>query len=430
MQKPVLQPAEILVPNSKANLALWAVLACDQYTSEPDYWAQVGEIVGDAPSTLHMIFPEVYLEKPGAEQRIQAVHSAMAGYASGSLFSAVNGYVYVERTLASGAVRQGLVGCVDLEDYSYRPGAAARVRPSESTVVERIPPRLAVRRGAALETPHILMLADDPEQTIIEPVAAKKQSLQPLYSQTLMLGGGTVSGWAVTSPEDIRQIGEQLQKLDDEQRFFSMYGATAQTASPFALAVGDGNHSLATAKAYWEELSQTLSPEKKQHHPARFCLVELENIQSPAIQIEPIHRVVFGASSVSFLHHMALFAQQCGAQILPEGEGQQQFIAVSSAGRHSFGLINPPAPLAVGTVDAFLQSFLETSPDIRVDYVHGEDSVNHLAYQGAIGVLLPPFQKSDIFKGVALGGVLPRKTFSMGHAAEKRYYLECRKIVK
>jgi uncharacterized protein (DUF1015 family) len=428
MQEPVLQPAEILLPQQGTDLALWAVLACDQYTSQPEYWQDVKKLVGSAPSTLRIILPEVYLEEPDVPTCIEKIHAAMREYMAAPLTRKVQGYIYVERTCA-GHVRQGLVGCVDLKDYSYEKGASPRIRPSENTVVERIPPRLAVRREAPLESPHILMLADDEEQSIIEPLAAKKSGLEPLYDIDLMLDGGNAKGWAITNPADLDAIATAMAKLDDTQRFTGLYGADAKV-KPFALAVGDGNHSLATAKAYWEEIKERLPQDEWENHPARYCLVEMENVQSPAIEIEPIHRVLFNAEAASLLKSAAVFAGVYNAEIVPAGQGQHEFVGMQGAGSQTLSIKNPPHALAVGTLEMFLQDYLEHHPKVRVDYVHGEDAVRGLVAEGAVGILLPPVRKSDLFLGVAQGGVLPKKTFSMGHANEKRYYLECRKIEK
>lgn len=425
MQKPVLQPAQILLPKPEVNLNKWAVLACDQFTSQPEYWEKAAQLVGQAPSTLHIILPEVYLEEDGVQQRIEEIHTKMEEYLADVLVAGQAGYVYVERTLPGGAVRQGLVGTVDLEDYSYEKGATPRIRPSENTVVERIPPRLAVRRGAKLESPHILMLADDVDFAVIEPLAQQKEEMPLLYDVELMLDGGHIKGWAVTSPAQLQAVAQGLAKLEDAQRYQTLYGTNGV---PFAFAVGDGNHSLATAKALWEEVKPTLTPAQMENHPARYCLVELENVQSPAIEIEPIHRVVFGAKGEEFVQQMQQFAQNAGAKVADAGA--QQFTVVYGPNRQSFGVTGNIHPLAVGTLEAFLQKYQQSHPGTRVDYVHGENSVQELTQNGdAVGILLPPFEKSDLFRGVALGGVLPKKTFSMGHANEKRYYLECRQIM-
>lgn len=424
MKKAVFGPAEILLPE-EAGLNRWAVLACDQFTSEPEYWQQAEAYVGAQPSTLRIVLPEVYLEEEGTPRRIQDIHAAMEEYLQHTLTRKVQGYVYVERTFEDGSVRQGLVGMVDLEEYAYEKGAKPRIRPSENTVVERIPPRLAVRRNACLESPHILMLADDPAQTIIEPLAAQKASLPLLYDTELMLGGGHICGWAVTEPGLLQQVENALAALEAPARFIELYG-TSPDEPPFALAVGDGNHSLATAKAAWEEMKPTLSQQEKETHPARFCLVELENIQSPANVIEPIHRVIFGAQP-GIIEEFAEFVKQTeGAVCAPP----QSFVLLQGTTETTITAQNPVLPIAAATAEAFIEQYCAARSEVRIDYVHGDDSVRQLVAQGAAGILLPDFEKKDLFRGVALGGVLPKKTFSMGHATQKRYYLECRKIIK
>ncbi len=429
MEKPVFYPAEILLPAQETDLGLWATLACDQFTSQPEYWKKAEQLVGEAPSTLKMVLPEVYLEENDVENRINSIHTAMDEYEKTILTQKVEGFIYIERTCQSGQVRQGLLGNIDLEDYSFEKGATVRIRPSENTVVDRIPPRLAVRRQAGLEAPHILMLLDDDKKSVIEPVGGYKNRLPQLYDQELMLGGGRIQGWAVTNPDDISEITKAITALESSEKFHNKYGTTQDSAC-FVFAVGDGNHSLATAKAAWEEIKADLSPEQQKNHPARFCLVELENVQSPAIEIEPIHRVVFEADAPCLLHSFALFASTVGAKICRTNcvDGGQSITIVGDEGRVDLCIQNAPSPLAAGTVEAFLTYYEEDHPEMRVDYVHGEKAVEDLVANGAVGILLPPFEKSDLFRGVALGGVLPKKTFSMGHAEEKRYYLECRKI--
>jgi hypothetical protein len=372
-----------------------------------------------------MILPEVYLDEPDITERIEKIHAAMNRYIDFALTREVLGMVYVERETSAG-LRQGLVGAVDLEAYSYEVGAPARIRPSERTVPERIPPRLAVRRGACLESPHILMLADDPQKTIIEPIAQRKDELLPLYDVELMLGGGRVRGWAV-GQKMVAEVQAAIEALDAPKRFSAMYG-TDEDAVPFALAVGDGNHSLATAKAAWEELKPTLPPEQRRTHGARACLVELNNIQSPAIEIEPIHRAVFGVES-AWLREKLLATAACDAAKAGPALPAQHLTLLWGENAQEITLAAPEQPLAVGSVDAFLQRLAAEAPQMTVDYIHGEDALRALAKEGAVGFLLPPFEKSDLFRGVALGGVLPRKTFSMGHATDKRYYLECRHIL-
>ena len=287
-------PAHILLPGENIPLEKWGCVACDQFTSDRAYWEQADAVVGGCPSTLRLILPEVYLEDKDAAQRVENIHAAMDEYSRDVLTRAVDGFVYVERTEQSGRVRQGLVGKIDLEAYSYEKGARPAIRPSERTVTERIPPRMAVRRGAALETPHVMMLADDPGCTLVEPIGAHKSELKKLYEGELMQGGGHIAGWAVEDPAMLAQIDAALAALGSQEAFDARY-PQARGAAPLTLAVGDGNHSLAAAKACWEELKATLTPEERESHPARWCLAEVCNVHSPAIEIEPIHRVLFNA---------------------------------------------------------------------------------------------------------------------------------------
>ena len=416
----LIEPARILLPDERVDLSRWAVLACDQFTSQPDYWQRVEEIVGTAPSCLDLILPEVWLDQPDVGVRIDSIHRAMDAARREVLTRSVEGFLYLRRTTASG-VREGLVAAVDLEQYSYAPGAAPLIRPTERTVTERIPPRLAVRRGASLECPHILMLADDPENTLLGPLAAAVAEQPPLYDTPLMLGGGSIAGWAITDPVLI------------EGAIRAVEGFAARTgpngAPPIALAVGDGNHSLATAKAWWEEIKQGLSPAEAATHPARYCLVEIENIHDPAIRFEPIHRALFGTDADTLLDAMTRFFAAQGMVLHRGGAAEgQQFTLLTGESARPCTLSGSRWPLCVGSIEAFLADWLASHSEVRVDYIHGEDALRELAAQGAVGLLLPPFQKSDLFLGVYLGGVLPKKTFSMGHAEEKRYYLECRAI--
>ena len=420
-------PAHILLPGENIPLEKWGCVACDQFTSDRAYWEQADAVVGGCPSTLRLILPEVYLEDEDAAQRVENIHAAMDEYSRDVLTRAVDGFVYVERTEQSGRVRQGLVGKIDLEAYSYEKGAQPAIRPSERTVTERIPPRMAVRRGATLETPHVMMLADDPGCTLIEPIGARKSELKKLYEGELMQGGGHIAGWAVEDPAMLAQIDAALAALGSQEAFDAKY-PQARGAAPLTLAVGDGNHSLAAAKACWEELKATLTPEERESHPARWCLAEVCNVHSPAIEIEPIHRVVFGVGAKELYAALDAWDQQQGSSTTMS---DQRLRLADAHGESAVALANPPAPLTVGSVEAFLADFLPAHPGVTVDYIHGESTALALASdpaKPATAILLPDFAKADLFKGVVLGGVLPRKTFSMGHAEEKRYYNECRVI--
>ena len=419
--------ADILLPAAGVPLDPWACIAVDQFTSQPEYWQRAEHLADGKPSTLHIVLPEAYLGTPQEAERLESIRRTMEEYRKSVLTRKVHGYVYVERTQMDGTVRQGLVGAVDLDAYDYAKGSKPAIRPSESTVVERIPPRLKVRRGATLETPHVMMLADDADCTLIEPIGLMKNQLPPLYDGELMLGGGHLRGWAVEDPALIAGIDAALAALADPAAFARRWPA-AKGQQPMVLAVGDGNHSLATAKAYWEELKPTLSEEQRRTHPARWCLAEVCNVHSPAIEIEPIHRVVFGVGAKELYAALDAWDQQQGSSTTMS---DQRLRLADAHGESAVALANPPAPLTVGSVEAFLADFLPAHPGVTVDYIHGESTALALASdpaKPATAILLPDFAKADLFKGVVLGGVLPKKTFSMGHAEEKRYYLECRQI--
>lgn len=423
-------PAHILLPEASVPLGQWGCIACDQFTSDRDYWASAEAAAAGGPSTLRMILPEVYLGDKDQQARVDEIHRTMEEYSRSVLTRAVDGFVYVERTLQSGRVRQGLVGRVDLEAYNYHLGSLSLIRPSEHTVEERIPPRMAVRRGACLETPHVMMLADDPDQLLIEPIGRQKDRLRPLYEGELMLGGGPVAGWAVEDPALIQQIEEAMAVLSSQETFLAKYPA-APNDRPLALAVGDGNHSLATAKAYWEEIKKTLPPQQRENHPARWCLAEVCNVRSDAVEIEPIHRVLFNTSYETVLLNLVTWSDENMAGVRFGENFEQKLRLTGPQDECALSFENPTAPLGVGTVDEFVEYFLENHPEAWVDYVHDEAAVRSFcAKEGAVGLLLPPMKKGDIFRGVVLGGVLPRKTFSMGHAEEKRYYMECRRITE
>ena len=422
-------PAHILLPAEQIPLEQWGCVACDQFTSDRSYWERAAEAAAGSPSALNLILPEVYLEESDVPARVAKIHETMEDYAHNVLTRAVDGFIYVERTERSGRVRQGLVGKIDLEAYSYAQGARQAIRPSERTVEERIPPRMAVRRGACLETPHVMMLADDPACTLIEPIGARKNELRKVYEGELMLGGGHIAGWAVEDPALLARIDAALQGLGSQEAFDAKY-PEARGAKPLTLAVGDGNHSLASAKAYWEELKPTLTPEQRETHPARWCLAEVCNVHSPAIEIEPIHRVLFNVDCATVLLSLITWSDSNMAGCCFGGSKQQPF---TLAGPHMSNVLsfeNPTEPLTVGTIDDFIADYMERHTEARVDYVHDEPAVRALCKKGAVAFLMPPFAKSDLFKGVVMGGVLPRKTFSMGHAEEKRYYVECRKITE
>ena len=410
-----IRPARILLPAASVPPETWACIACDQYTSEPEYWRKAYDTVGSAPSALRLILPEVNLKQ--SEQLIPGIHAAMADYLrEGLLAPAVDpGFVLCERTVPAGS-RLGLVCAVDLEQYSFEKGSLPLVRPTEQTIASRLPPRLVIRRGAPVELTHIMILIDDPGRTVLEPLQAKKDSLRKLYDFDLMMNGGHLKGWAVDQAEDLRHVDDSLAALLEKLG-----------ENPLLLAVGDGNHSLATAKAYWEELKQGLSPEEQANHPARFALCEIVNIHDNALLFEPIHRVVTGTDPAALLQDWQAYAAARG-MTLDAAEGHT-FTAVSAAGDKVITVGNPEGAIPCETIQKFLDDFLARHPEAEIDYIHGEQSLRALASKpGAVGFLLPEIDKNSFFSDVKKLGVLPRKTFSMGEADEKRFYMEAKQI--
>ena len=410
-----IRPARILLPAPSVSDETWACIACDQYTSEPEYWQKAFAAAGDAPSALRLILPEVYLKE--SADRIPVIHKAMAQYLQdGLLAPAVDpGFILCERTVPSGT-RLGLVCAVDLEQYSFEKGSLPLVRPTEQTIASRLPPRLVIRRGAPVELTHIMILIDDPGRTVLEPLQARKDALRKVYDFDLMMNGGHLKGWAVDRAEDLEAIDSAMNSLLD-----------SLGADPLLLAVGDGNHSLATAKAYWEELKQNLSEEEQKNHPARFALCEIVNIHDEALLFEPIHRVVTGTDPDALLAAWQEYAAARG-MTLDAAEGHR-FTVVSANGDWTVTVGNPEGAIPCETIQKFLDDFLARHPAAEIDYIHGEQSLRALASApGAVGFLLPEIDKNSFFSDVKKLGVLPRKTFSMGEADEKRFYMEAKEI--
>ena len=400
-----IRPSRILLPAPSVSDETWACIACDQYTSEPEYWQKAFAAAGDAPSALRLILPEVYLKE--SADRIPVIHKTMAQYLQDGLLC--------ERTVPSGT-RLGLVCAVDLEQYSFEKGSLPLVRPTEQTIASRLPPRLVIRRGAPVELTHIMILIDDPDRTVLEPLQARKDSLRKLYDFDLMMNGGHLKGWAVDSTEDLARVDSAMNRLLD-----------ALGADPLLLAVGDGNHSLATAKAYWNELREGLSEAERENHPARFALCEIVNIHDEALLFEPIHRVVTGTGAESLLADWQAYAAARG-MTLDAAEGHA-FTVVSADGDTAVTVGNPEGAIPCETVQKFLDDFLARHPKAEIDYIHGEQSLRTLAAApGAVGFLLPEIDKKSFFSDVKKLGVLPRKTFSMGEADEKRFYMEAKEI--
>lgn len=416
------RPADILLPKD-CEYSKWSVVACDQYTSQPEYWQRVAEYVGRAPSALRLILPESCLEGPNVETDIMEINNTMSRYLrEGRFVCHPDALFYVERILEGGKVRRGLMGMVDLEQYDYEPGAESLVRATEGTVLSRIPPRVAVRKNAPIELPHVMLLADDPDKTVIEPLADQTEDMTLLYDFDLMEGGGRLRGWELTQQQK-EQVAQALTALADPEAFRARYHLK-EDLPVLLFAVGDGNHSLATAKECYERQKRLTPPEHWDALPARFALVELNNLHDSVLEFEPIHRVVFGVEPQQLLEAMEAYYP---GFIHGEGEGHV-LPYVWGECQGTVTVPNPKAQLQVGTLQRFLDDYLQNNPG-RVDYIHGAQVARDLARRkDTIAFLLPAMGKEELFPTVIHDGVLPRKTFSMGRAQDKRFYLEARRI--
>ena len=426
LEKMGLKASDLMIPKKNVDLSKWAVVACDQFTSEKDYWEDVDGIVGKDPSTLRLIFPECYLEDGDGDKRIEDINRTMDGYVRQQIFDTYeNCFFLVKRTCGSSS-RWGLMASLDLDRYSWEKDSKSLIRATEGTILSRIPPRKKIRKDAPLEIPHIMVLISDKERSVIEPLAGKKDSLKKVYDFELMKNGGHLEAWVVDSASDKNAIADAFEKLY----------AALDPSNPLLFAMGDGNHSFATAKSCWEDIKQTLSEEERKTHPARFCLVELENIFDPGLVFEPIHRVLFNVPEEVFLAELEKNAEK----VETEKVGCRNCIAkhIADQSRQRFGyctsekhvvvtLEKPAANIAAGTLQRVIDSLI--AKGYSVDYIHGADVTDKLGSEkGNIGLFLPAIDKSTFFDTIIKDGALPRKTFSMGEANEKRYYMEARKI--
>ncbi|MDE5557041.1 MAG: DUF1015 family protein [Ruminococcus sp.] len=408
--------ADILIPEN-VDMNKWSVIACDQYTSEPEYWNEVYNIVGDAPSTLNLILPEIFLENDDVSEKIENIHNSMDKYISDGIFREYkNAMVYVERVQSNGIVRKGIVGAIDLEKYDFSKDSTSEVRATEATVIERIPPRIKVRQGATLELPHIMILIDDPENTVIEPLA--EQDMEKLYDFKLMQNGGSINGYLVDI-ETQKKIDSALCKLAEEKLY------TLENSPVLLYAMGDGNHSLATAKEFYEQLKKSNPDIDFSRHPARYALAEIVNLHSDALKFEAIHRLVYDVDCDNLISEMTKALE------LSETEISDQYVIMSCNGTEKKLYINKKSSnLSVGSLQNFLDGYIKSNGG-KIDYIHGTETVKNLAEKhNGIGFILPDMDKSQLFPTVIKDGALPRKTFSMGHAEDKRFYIEARKITE
>ncbi len=409
----------ILIPKN-VDMHKWSVVACDQYTSEPDYWNEVKNIVGDSPSTLNLTLPEIYLEDSDVEERIKNINENMKKMIDEDIFNEYkDSMIYLERTQNDGKVREGLMGIVDLEDYSYEVGSQTLIRATEKTVIERIPPRMKVRENALLELPHIMILIDDEKKEIIENLKNKVTNNDIVYDFDLMQKGGHIKGYKLNN-DTINEVISKLENLADKDYFEKKYDVKDKGILLFAM--GDGNHSLATAKACYEKLKTTMSEEEYLNHPARYALVELVNLHSSALEFEAIHRVLFDVDVNDLINSLYNYYE-----INEDGNGQK-FELITKDFDKTLYIKNPKSNIPVGSIQIFLDEYLRTHNG-KIDYIHGEDVTKELgSKENNVGIIFDAMSKNDLFKTVILDGALPRKTFSMGHSNDKRFYLEARKI--
>ncbi len=391
---------DILLPQ-KISMKKWACVACDQYSSQPEYWNTVEDFVGSEPSTLHLIVPEAFLKLGEEADRISQIHAEMQKYLNQNLFRTFRrSFIYIERTMENGTVRQGLIGQIDLEDYDFDPQSGALIRATEETVRERIPTRMQLLEGAPLEFSHVLLLCDDQKNVIMS--AAHAAIGEKVYDFDLMQGGGHITGHLISG------LGVSVVNAAVSE-YIAM-----QTRDNMAFVVGDGNHSLASAKAVWEQYKTNLTPTQRLEHPSRYALVELENIHDPSITFSPIHRVLRNANVERFMECIQNIAVADGYPI----------VVVTAEQEQTFYLDSEKSPLALNILQPVLDAF-QKETQCSMDYIHGEDVVRQLSSErDCVGLILPGMDKCALFPGVLHGGVLPRKTFSMGSAREKRYYLE------
>ena len=410
--------ADILIPKNE-NMEKWCVVACDQYTSEPSYWSEVESIVGDNPSTLRLTLPEIYLEDDDVSERIKKINETMSNYLDEGIFKTLeNSMIYVERTTLDGRVRKGIIGKIDLEDYDYNKGSETMVRATEKTVIERIPPRMKVRENALIELPHIMLLIDDEKKDIIDSLDKVVTKDEMVYDVDLMQKGGHITGYKLKD-ENVNDILSKLDALADKNIFEDKYGVSDKGVLLFA--VGDGNHSLATAKATYNKLKES-NTSLDVLNKARYALVEVVNLHSDALEFEPIHRVLFDIDTDDFMRELNKYYD------INKTKMGQKIHIITKGIDEDFYIDNPKSNLAVGSIQLFIDEYLENHKG-RVDYIHGDDVTRSLGKkENNIGILLPKMEKNDLFKTVILDGALPRKTFSMGHSYDKRYYLEARKI--
>ncbi len=429
-----IQSPEILIPNNRLDFNKWAVVACDQFTSQPEYWKIVEKTIGQSPSTYHLILPEAYLGTEKEQSHSSKINSLMENYLNNNYFQMIDGMIYIERFFDH-SLRKGLIAALDLEQYDFTDGAGSLVRATEGTIIDRLPPRIKIRQDALLEIPHILVLIDDPEMTVIEPIAKSLNNTKPIYDFDLMQNSGHLTGYHIASPNLEDKIIQALNKLISAENQSNKYGVE-KNAPPLLFAIGDGNHSLATAKLIWDKIKH----EVPENHPARYALVEIVNIHDEGIVFEPIHRLLKSIKKDWFLSLKNNFNNKLDVQKISDFETLVSAISNNHTKNQVFGafdksnfwliyIMEPKHSLTVGNIQNCIDNLISNDQINEVDYIHGDDTIFDLGTKtGNAGIYLPAMRKDSLFRSVIKDGSLPRKTFSMGEAHQKRFYLECRKI--
>ncbi len=439
MEKLGIKMPEVYLPADTDKMKEWAVVACDQYTSDTGYWEDVKRLTDNAPSTLNLIYPECYLDENNPEERIKSINDTMRSYLEKGILkkNEPSFYLVKRQNGENGTYRLGLIAALDLEKYDYSRDSTSLIRATEGTIEDRIPPRKRIRKDAPLELPHILVLIDDPEKSVIEPLARRVSDFKQMYNFDLMKGGGHIEGYMINDRETVISIVEALEKIADADSFKKKYGSE----DILLYAMGDGNHSLATAKAVWEEIKRdNPSDPDLMNHPARWALVELENIHDDGIVFEPIHRVLFNCPSELFLNELKKYSscriedKSSVDEVVSSIKEQKPYQKIGYCDESILGTIaieHPSATITAGTIQKVIDSIINSNPDVSIDYIHGKEETEKLGKQkGNIGIFLPAIDKHSFFHTIVKDKAFPRKTFSMGEADEKRYYIECRKIVR
>ncbi len=423
MEKNIILPlkkADILLPRGDIDKHKWAVIACDQHTSNQQYWNDVNKVVGGSPSTLKITLPEIYLEQNGLDDRIKNINNTMDAYIQDGIVEEYKDcLLYIERTQSDGKVREGIIGMIDLEDYDYSENAKSLIRATEKTIIERIPPRVKIRENASLELPHIMLLIDDEDKDVIENIKNNINNDDVIYDFDLMKNGGHVKGYKLSDKVSSKVL-NSLNKLMDKDLFNRKYGTNNEEVLLFAM--GDGNHSLATAKKCYEDFKKHATPEEYLNSKARYALVEIVNLHSEALQFESIQRVIFDVDTDDIFNKLNEYYD-----LNTDGNGEK-FIFVNKDGEKTYYISGPKNNLAVGLIQIFLDEYLSNHKG-RIDYIHEAEEVRELVKDSSnVGFIFSPIKKSELFKAIILNGVLPRKTFSIGHPDDKRFYLESRRL--